>query len=101
MMIHVTHRFAGAGFLLLGALASADAQSARGFGGGVDRVLSPAVVATWISHELLEYLRCDVRLPDPTAQEQMAFLCAQVFGRCDVRLTNPALQAMLDASCLR
>ena len=216
MITSMTHRFAGAGALLLAALASAGAQSGRGFGGGVDRVLSPAVVATWISHqetgtvqldllvlwrgspgwfmengrggggsaggsssrdgttvlstrirygridlelrfdpvsrmaqvgehqvplgdanvilldavdtlpqvvgtrrvepsipesgrrielvlrrssELLEYLRCDVRLLDPKAQEQMEFLCAQVLGRCDVRLANPTLQAMLDASC--
>lgn len=219
MIMNVTRRFAGAGVLLLVGLVSTDAQSVRGLGGGVDRVLSPAVVATWISHrdetgaarldllvlwrgspgwfiqdgrggggsaggsssrdgatvlttrihyggvdlelrfdplsrtaqvgghqialgdanvilldavdsllrvvgtrrveptipesgrrielvlrrssELLEYLRCDVRLPDPKAQEQMEFLCAQVLGRCDVRLENPTLQAMLDVSCLR
>ncbi len=52
------------------------------------------------SNELLEYLRCDVRLSDPNAQEQMEFLCAQILGRCDARLANPTLQAMLDASCL-
>jgi hypothetical protein len=52
------------------------------------------------STELLDYLRCDVRLPDPNAQEQMEFLCAQVLGKCEVRLTNAVLQRMLEASCL-
>ena len=219
MIMKRISRSALCGFLLLAALASADAQSNVGLGGGVVRVLSPAVVATWTFHqdetgaaqldllvlwrgspgwftrgggggggggsgsrgrddrvvltmqirygdvdlelvfdpvarmaqlderqiplgdanvilidavdtlpqvvgttrvestipesgrriemvlrrsnELLEYLRCDVRLSDPNAQEQMEFLCAQILGRCDARLANPTLQAMLDASCLR
>jgi hypothetical protein len=53
------------------------------------------------STELLEYLRCDARLGDQAAQEQMEFLCAQIMGRCDARLANPRLQVMLDASCRR
>ena len=218
MTMNVTRRFGGAGLLLLAALTSAGAQPTRSVGGGVDRVLSPAVVATWIFHrdetgaaqmdllvlwrgspgwfmrgdrgggggggstrpdgttvlttrirygavdlelrfdpasrtahlgerqialgeanvilidavdgqpqvmgtrrveptipqnglrielvlrrsnELLEYLRCDARLTDQKAQEQMELLCAQVFGRCDARLANPTLQTMLDLSCLR
>ena len=52
------------------------------------------------SAELLDYLQCDVVLPDPAAQAQMEFLCAQTLGQCDARLSNPALQAMLDASCI-
>ena len=38
-------------FLLFAALASADAQSNGGSGGGAVRVLSPTVVATWILHQ--------------------------------------------------
>jgi hypothetical protein len=51
------------------------------------------------SPELVEYLDCEARVADPSLQEQMEFLCAQVLGRCDAQLANPTLQAMLELSC--